>query len=325
MKRARVNYVVVGAFVVAMIVALVGSLAVLMGRTGPTDGYHTVFRNVSGIKFGTQVLFEGYPVGQVEKITPVATDGEIGFRVDFRVQRGWRIPEDSIAAIVSPRLLAAVTIDITAGRSEAALAPGDRVAGRDGADVFAAMAMLAGEVADLTRGSLRPLLATLDEVVGTAGQLLASDGVALTAELRTLAETVNRRAPAILDNVERLTASLNDSGEQLQRLTSPDNRQKIEALIGSLQQTGTNLVALTGRVDRLSASLQGVIDDNRTDIRQSLANLRYVTESVARDIDAINQNLSGTARNMFEFSREIRQNPGALLGGTRPRDDARRP
>jgi phospholipid/cholesterol/gamma-HCH transport system substrate-binding protein len=67
-----------------------------------------------------------------------------------------------------------------------------------------------------------------------------------------------------------------------------------------------------------------VVEDNQTDIRRSVANLRYITESVARDIDSINQNLDGTARNMFEFSRQIRQNPGLLLGGSRPRDDTRR-
>jgi phospholipid/cholesterol/gamma-HCH transport system substrate-binding protein len=38
----------------------------------------------------------------------------------------------------------------------------------------------------------------------------------------------------------------------------------------------------------------------------------------------INQNLEGAARNMFEFSRQIRQNPGLLLGGKPPTDEAPR-
>ena len=36
----------------------------------------------------------------------------------------------------------------------------------------------------------------------------------------------------------------------------------------------------------------------------------------------MNQNLEGAARNMYEFSRQIRQNPGLLLGGTPPEDAA---
>ena len=318
------NYVIVGAFVVTMVVALVVALAVLMGRTGATDDYYTVFRNVTGVKFGTQVLYEGYPVGQVEKVTPVPSEGGMAFRVDFGVTKDWRIPEDSVAVITAPRLLAAVTINISAGKSAVVLGPGGMVPGRDGADIFAAMSMLAGEVTELTRGSIRPLLATLNETVGIAGKILATDGAALSGELRALAAYANQRAPRIIDNLERFTETINESGEQLKALATPANREKIEEVIGSLQQTGASLVRLTGKFDRLTGSLQGVVEDNKTDIHRSVANLRYITESVARDIDSINQNLDGTARNMFEFSRQIRQNPGLLLGGSRPPDDTRR-
>jgi len=232
----------------------------------------------------------------------------MAFRVDFGVAKDWRIPEDSVAVITAPRLLAAVTINISAGEAAVALSPGGMVPGREGADVFSAMSVLTGEVSDLTRGSIRPLLATLDETVGIAGKILATDGAALSGELRALAAYANQRVPRILDNLQRFSETMNATGDEIRRLAGPQNREKIEAVIGSLQQTGTNVTKLTTQIDR----------------RQSVVNLRYITESVARDIDSINQNLDGTARNMFEFSRQIRQNPGLLLGGSRPRDDTRR-
>jgi len=34
----------------------------------------------------------------------------------------------------------------------------------------------------------------------------------------------------------------------------------------------------------------------------------------------VNQNVEGTARNMYEFSREIRKNPGLLLSGGSPQE-----
>ena len=324
MNGVKANYVTVGVFVLAMAAALIVSLAVLMGRTGATDDYYTVYRNVTGVKFGTQVLYEGYPVGQVEKVTPVPSEGGMGFRVDFGVAKDWRISEDSVAVITAPRLLAAVTINISAGESAVALSPGGMVPGREGADVFAAMSLLAGEVSELTRGSIRPLLATLDETLVIAGEILATDGAALSGELRALAAYANQRAPRILDNLERFTETMNATGDEIRRLAGPENREKIEAVIGSLQQTSANVTKLTTKIDRLTGSLQEAVKENQTDIRQSVANLRYITESVARDIDSINQNLDGTARNMFEFSRQIRQNPGLLLGGSRPRDDTRR-
>ncbi len=37
MRSSKINYLVVGVFVVGMVVALVGSIALLTGRTGATD------------------------------------------------------------------------------------------------------------------------------------------------------------------------------------------------------------------------------------------------------------------------------------------------
>jgi phospholipid/cholesterol/gamma-HCH transport system substrate-binding protein len=77
----------------------------------------------------------------------------------------------------------------------------------------------------------------------------------------------------------------------------------------------TKLDGITGRVGTL-------ITDNQLDVDQSIIEMRHTVETVARHINAINQNLEGASRNMFEFSRQIRQNPGLLLGGTPPEDKA---
>ncbi|NQV56914.1 MAG: MCE family protein, partial [Rhodospirillales bacterium] len=69
------------------------------------------------------------------------------------------------------------------------------------------------------------------------------------------------------------------------------------------------------QIDGLFGSVQSIVSDNRLDIDRTVVELRHSVESVARHIDAINQNVEGASRNMFEFSRQIRQNPGLLLGG----------
>ena len=114
-------------------VGLVVSAALLTGRTGAVDSYYAVYRNVTGVKFGTQVLYEGYPIGQVEQVTPQERGGRMWFRVDFGVTRGWRIPDDSLAQIAAPGLLAAVAININAGSSKSALKPESEIkAKKDG-------------------------------------------------------------------------------------------------------------------------------------------------------------------------------------------------
>jgi phospholipid/cholesterol/gamma-HCH transport system substrate-binding protein len=322
MNDGKLNYVVVGAFVVAMLAALVVSLAVLMGRTGATDGYHAFYRNVTGVKFGTQVLYEGYPIGQVEDVTPQSVENGMRFRVDFNVDRGWRIPEDSVAAITAPRLLAAVTINIQAGESATALAPGSTVPSREGADVFSAVSSLAGQVGALTKDGIEPLLASIDDTLGTAREVLASDVKPLARNLAALAETMNGRLPALIDKVDRFTDTMNAAATDARVLVGPQNQEKVAALIGNLDRSAANLSALSVKLDRVATTLDGVVGDNRVNIDRSLADLRHVMRSMSRNIDSVTQNLDGASRNMYEFSRQIRQNPGLLLGGTPPPDTA---
>ena len=146
MRSSKINYLVVGVFVIGMVVALVGSIALLTGRTGATDNYHAYYANVTGVKFGTQVVYEGYPIGQVEAVIPEEKDGRMQFRVNFGVTQGWRIPNDSIGEVAAPGLLAAVTLSIKAGRSKVALKPGEQIISKDRSDVFAVVSSVARQL-----------------------------------------------------------------------------------------------------------------------------------------------------------------------------------
>ena len=92
---------------------------------------------------------------------------------------------------------------------------------------------------------------------------------------------------------------------------------------------GDNFAGMSGdlretrkRIDLLVETLNTMVSDNRLDVEKAVIDLRYVVDSTARHIDTLNQNLEGASRNMYEFSRQIRQNPGLLLGGTPPEDKA---
>jgi phospholipid/cholesterol/gamma-HCH transport system substrate-binding protein len=64
-----------------------------------------------------------------------------------------------------------------------------------------------------------------------------------------------------------------------------------------------------------------MVDRNGKNVDKSTADLEYVLRTVSQNIDSITNNLEGTSRNMNEFSRLIRQNPGLLLGGAIPEAD----
>jgi phospholipid/cholesterol/gamma-HCH transport system substrate-binding protein len=64
-----------------------------------------------------------------------------------------------------------------------------------------------------------------------------------------------------------------------------------------------------------------MINRNSKNVDKSTADLEYILRAVSQNIDAITNNLEGTTRNMNEFSRLIRQNPGLLISGGSPAPD----
>ncbi len=303
-----------------MIGALVTTVAMLTGRTGAVDNYYTYYSNVTGIKFGTQVVYEGYPIGQVEEITPEEKDGRMRFRIDFSVIQGWRLPKDSVGEIAAPGLLAAVTISIKAGNDKVPLKPGDMIISKERSDVFAVVSGVAGQLGDLMDVSIKPLLDNVNKAVSSINKIIDKEGLALfedvrevTDELAKVVALMARRIPNIADNIEQFSAKLNTTADELQKLMTPETRGQIEAVIANLNSASKSMSTLADEVSKLVVS-------EDSDMRRVIGETRYIIESVSRHIDSINQNMEGAARNMYEFTRQIRQNPGLLLGGTPPED-----
>jgi len=293
MRDDQLNYAIVGAFVIAVIAGLVAWIAVLAGRTGATDAYRVHFANVMGLSSGTQLLYEGYPIGMIEDVEPTARDGRQVFRLDVRVQRGWRIPEDSLATITASGLLSAVVVNVRAGSSTTYLDPGDEIPSLESPDLFAAMSSVAADVGELIQGDLKPMLDTL------------ADG-----------------GPEIVGDLEAFTKKLNETMAQVDGILSGENARRIESILENLESTSASFAVASGeleqtrlRVDELLDSVNVLVEENRRPIGESVADLNESLESVSRHIEAIAYNLEVTTRNMNEFSRQIRENPGVIIRG----------
>ena len=162
MKRENINYIVVGSFVLIVVACFFAFLYQITGNTGPTDKYYVTYNNVTGIKFGTPVSFEGYQVGQVEEITPVRLESKTSYRLVLSIKQDWPIPGDSIAKIVASGLLAAVTIDIEEGVSDVLLKPESEIKSSEAANIFAAVNEVAEDIRGLVKDGIKPLFDNLN-------------------------------------------------------------------------------------------------------------------------------------------------------------------
>lgn len=323
MRYSKINYVVVGVFVIAMLLAAVGSIAVLTGRTGAVDQYYTVYDNVTGVKFGTQVIYEGYPIGQVETVTPNENKGRMEFRVDFSIKEGWRIPEDSQIEIAAPSLLSSVALQVHAGVSNGSLKPGDRVNSRDASSVFGAVSTLAEQVAKVIETDAKPLFkevaGTFQEIrqfIGQDGKILTGDVQKLIGDSKSLIESIQTRIPGIADNIEVFTTNLTKASQEVGKMASPKNRKMVEGILAQLDDATRKFDDVLKTMDKVLEDVDRLAVDPKADVETILGESRYVVESVSRHIDSINQNMESAARNMNEFSRQIRANPGLLLGSS---------
>jgi phospholipid/cholesterol/gamma-HCH transport system substrate-binding protein len=321
MQDSRINYVVVGSFVAVVLAMFLVVVSILAGRTGATDDYYTVYDNVNGLKFGTQVLYEGYQIGQVESIEPTFEGQNVSFRVNFTVRQGWKIPDDSVARAAVGGLLSALTIDIDGGQSTTALKPGALVKGASASNFFAALSEIGSEFGEISADSIKPLLASLNAYIRDLNKMTQDNVPLLLGNLTKISEDLARDVPAISSSLKRTSQSV-ETG-----ILKPENMQRIDAIVANLDKTSENLAGISGDLgetrELLVASMQNinrVVQDNAGNVDESVRSLRYTLDTIARYIDDISHNTEATTRNLAEFSRAIRENPGLLVSGS-PQSD----
>jgi phospholipid/cholesterol/gamma-HCH transport system substrate-binding protein len=321
MQDSRINYVIVGSFVAGVLAIFIFVVSLLAGRSGGTDDYFTVYDNVGGLKFGTQVLYEGYQIGQVESIEPIFQGQNVSFRVNFSVQEGWKIPEDSVARASVSGLLSAMTIDIDGGQSPNTLKPGSQVKGASASNMFAALSQIGAQFGELSANSIKPLLDTLTAYVKSLDKITAENVPALLGNLNKISTDMSRDVPEITGSIKRVTASIE----------KPENLERIDTIIANLDKTTANLAAFAGDLDQVRGmlvksmeSVNKLVEDNAGNIDESARSLRYTLDTISRYVDDIAQNTEVTTRNLAEFSRAIRENPGLLVSGSPQSDQAKK-
>ena len=227
MRNDKRNYIVVGAFVIAMLAALILWIALLSGGMRPTDEYYIVYDNVMGLKTGAEILYEGFPVGHIEDISPEERGGRRAYRVDVSVKRDWPIPEDSVAEITAPGFLSAYVIDIQAGESQTLLEPGSEIQGQEAQAMLSAVNQVADEVLKVIEESVRPMLASLSE-----------------------------GAPGIVDNVDQFTAELNKTVDRINAVLAPANVERVGRAIQ--EKAANSLLCKVNQIGTLTEAIAAV-------------------------------------------------------------------
>ncbi len=295
MKGDRINYVVVGAFVMTMLGGFIVAIAILTGRTGVKDTYYTHYKDTTGLKFGSQVLYMGYPVGQVEEITPVPQPDGMRFRVELAITdefKDWNVPADSVAQIKASGLLAAVTIDIRTGENNDALKPNDELKGLEQVDVFTAVSDAANTLKLLTETSIKPLVENLYRYVTNFGTVLDERGGQLILDLSVLAQELATRAPELITKFISVSDEIKRTSVQLRSIFSEDKAESLGLVVDNMLTASENVVSLTKEAKQQIHVLLGPdmirkVDSTLANISNASANFSQLSKDVNRNLKSI--------------------------------------
>lgn len=290
--ETKVNYALVGAFVVVLSVAIVAAvLWISSGRTAGKeyDGYLAYFtESVSGLNRQAPVKYRGVEVGFVREISLDTEDPE-RVRVELKIERGVPIKQDTVATLSTQGLTGIAFLDLEGGsRDSPLLAPGSEgqypvIATRPSlfrrldTQATALVANLSETARNInalidepTRATLQNTIRELDTVV----HALAADGSRALENSARASEEL----PALVREVARSAAAVERAAEQTNRAS--------EAVYAAA-------AGATSGVQELRA-------DTLPELQRLVADARAAAASIAR------------------LAHELQRSPNALVVGREP-------
>lgn len=292
------------------------------GRTGPAEEYFVRYKNVSGLKFGTGVFYEGYRVGQIEKIVPDATPTQMEYVLTLSIARDWNIPEDSVAHIMSSGLISAVQIEIVEGKSRNNIEPGGEIVGQEQQNLFAVLGEVAEEIGTLSKEGVLPVLENLNDRINQIGPLVETFDQRLNQDL--------------IGDAQSLIAKLDNSAAQLEQILGSENQQQIDNFLRHIDDVALNLGGLITRIEETRQqmgetllTLKNLASENDEKLTRTIDNANHAMEQMLGALEKVNENIGtimynveGSTRQLHEFSQAVRDNPARLIRGTEPHNEA---
>ena len=289
----------VGAFTVAGLMILIGMIYSLGDiKLGAEKQYDISvnFKQAIGLKPNADVCMAGFKVGKVKNIV-LEVDH---VRVDMGINEGYKIPRGSNFSITSDGIMGEQFVNITApsnGDLSDFYKEGEVISGNEAPtvedvivgvnktmdkvqDLLNSMNLLIGDenfrndIHDMTT-NMKQATANLDKLTATLSQMaLDNQGniQQMTHNLSMLTASLMRSA----DSVEQMVAAFNGDGETAE----------------NLKQAIRNLTSTSQRIEKMAASVEGVVTDPQVadDLKATIHNARNVSEranSMMKTVESI--------------------------------------
>jgi len=292
--ETKVNYVLVGVFVLVLGAALIAGVLWLSRGSAYRKTYDTyqayMQESVSGLRLDALVTYRGVEVGRVRKIAIAPKDVE-QVQLTLNIERGTPVKEDTIAVLRVHGLTGIASVELTGGHRDspplAALPGVPYPVIRTGPSLMVRLdTAVTALLTNLNRTSEKLNAVMDDENRRTLKRVLA--------DVETLSRTIAARSRAIdsglvgasraLANVTRVTAEIPPLIEQMQRTAQAVEKMSNEIANAGASATQT-LNAARGEVHQFTV-------ETLPDVRLLVEELRGLTGSLKRVAEQLERNPS---------------------------------
>lgn len=300
--ETKVNYAVVGLFVLLLSAALIGGILWLSAGQQYRATYDVyvayMSESVSGLNLNAPVKYRGVDVGRVRDIGLDAANPE-RVRLELDIERGTPVKTDTVAVLKVQGLTGIAYVELTGGSRDA---PALKAARKQPYPVIKTGPSLLARLDT----ALSDVVANLNRTSANVNAVLDEDNrnslKRALADLATLSHTLAGRSGTIDSGVADAAKTLQNTAQASAELP------RLLERIGRSADAVDKLAADIGRTNAAAAeTLQGV----RTDVR------RFTSESLP-ELEKTLAEVRALTASAQRVAKELEQRPNALLYGKQP-------
>jgi phospholipid/cholesterol/gamma-HCH transport system substrate-binding protein len=297
--ETKVNFAIVGGFVLLLGSALIGGVLWLSSEKSYRKAYDTYLvhmeESVSGLSPDAPVRYRGVQVGRVRRIA-LAPDDVEKVRLTLDIERGTPIKQNTVAVLRTQGLTGIGHVELTGGsRDSPALQPPP---GEDFPVIRSGPSLMVRMDAAITM-----LVANLNRSSANLNALLDEDSRAMLKRTLASLETVSRTLAGRSATIDAGVANAARTVENTARVSA-----ELSGLIERVQRSAEAFERMSNEGARAAVSAADAVDGARADLRRLTAE----TVPEARLLIAEVRELSASLR---RFSDQLERNPAMLVHG----------
>jgi phospholipid/cholesterol/gamma-HCH transport system substrate-binding protein len=301
----KVNYVVVGVFVILLGALLVGVVLWLgKGFDQKTyDRYHAYMEeSVTGLSVDASVKYRGVEVGRVKEIL-LNPDDPQQVRLTLEIERGTPIKEDTIAILDVQGLTGLAIVDLTGGSRKSP--PLEAKAGEPYPVIQTGPSLLVrfDRAATQLFTNLNRVTENIDTLLDESNRVALSQ---LLKDLSTLTQTLTAKKQLVDEGITNAAQTM----EHLVRASKMLN-EEMPFLIDRMHGSADALEAMAEKVGQTSTTIDSVVKDTKPDLER-------FSQQTLNEMSALVAELRQLTATLQRTAQQVEQEPNSLIFGRTP-------